>query len=120
MIEIEVVQETSFVVFCLKGELDSQVSSDFDTWFETKVNEGYLLIGIDLLHTTYLSSMGIGSLKKAHNLLKINRGVLIIYNLNHEVKQLVSFLHLDKNLHICKNFEEASKLFSKIAIQSSK
>ena len=115
MIEIEVIQETTFIVFSLKGALDSQVASDFDTWFEQKISNNNMLVGIDLLQTTYLSSMGIGSLKKAHNTLKNKAGILIIYNLNHEIQHLISFLHLDKELNICKTFHEVEQLFKTIA-----
>ena len=69
MFEIDVEREENFSMVTLKGALDSQVAADFETWFEEQVNSGYKIFALDMQHTKYLSSMGIGALikvKKIH------------------------------------------------------
>ena len=107
MIDIKTYTYKHIFVAEIQGVLDSQCAEDFRIWFEEKIKKGYAYIALDLLDMEFISSMGIGALVDVARLVKNVEGRLVLFNLNYEVKNIISFLKLDEAFIISENAEEA-------------
>lgn len=107
MIEIKTYTHKHILVAEIQGSLDSQCAEDFRIWFEEQIQKGYAYLALDFLDMEFISSMGISALIDLNQVIKNLDGRLVLFNLNHEVKNIIAFLRLDEGLIISENAEKA-------------
>lgn len=106
-------KDNRLLVVDLDGALDSQTSSDFKSWVEEKILDGYHFFALDFSHLEYLSSRGIGVLLEIQKILRKREGETVLYSLNEETKNLLQFFHIGDEIRVFETKEEANSYLSR-------
>lgn len=106
MLGMNTVIHSDILVIELEGALDSHTSSDFKSWIEEKLLEGWRAFILDCLCLEYLSSRGIGVLTETSKIIANANGKLAVIHLSAEVKNLFNFVGLDKLIDTPSSLEE--------------
>ena len=114
MLEINTTVNEDILVIELEGVLDSRTSSDFKSWFEERMLEGYRDFILDFLSLEYLSSRGIGVITEIQQFLQSKGGRVAICHTSEEVKRLLTFLKIDQIIKVCSGVKHAVAEISKM------
>lgn len=99
------------LVITVTGELGPYTSSAFFDCLEGEIENGHRRIIVDCSHLHYLSSVGIGSLVRAHTRMKKHGGDVKLAALQGPVADVLRVTHLDKILAMYPDVESAHRAF---------
>lgn len=105
MLEIKTDKEKNVLLVEIDGVLDSHTASDFKSWVEEKIIEGYSAFGFNCKNLKYISSRGISSLIEISQILEKRKGHIGLFHVSPEVKNLLSFLQLNDKIPTAENSE---------------
>ena len=105
MLEINTDKEKNVLLVEIDGVLDSHTASDFKSWVEEKIIEGYSAFGFNCKNLKYISSRGISSLIEISQILEKRKGRIGLFHVSPEVKNLLSFLQLNDKIPTAENSE---------------
>lgn len=105
MLEINTDKEKNVLLVEIDGVLDSHTASDFKSWVEEKIIEGYLAFGFNCKNLKYISSRGISSLIEISQILEKRKGRIGLFHVSPEIKNLLSFLQLNDKIPTAENSE---------------
>lgn len=105
MLEIKTDKEKNVLLVEIDGVLDSHTASDFKSWVEEKIIEGYSAFGFNCKNLKYISSRGISSLIEISQILEKRKGRIGLFHVSPEVKNLLSFLQLNDKIPTAENSE---------------
>ena len=107
MLELNTSIKDEVFIIELEGVLDSRTASDFKSWFEERMLDGYYDFVLDFLSLEYLSSRGIGVLTELNNFLRSKGGRMAICHASDEIIRLLRFLKIDAMIKICSGAKDA-------------
>ena len=109
MTVMKIIQENNngVEIFSIKGSLDSNTSSEFETQIYTALEQGQRKLILNLEDLEYISSAGIRVMLKTTKDLKRMEGNIVLCSLQDYVKEVFEIAGFDGYLNIEKNFEAA-------------
>ncbi len=116
MLEMNTVKDNKILVVDLSGALDSQTSSDFKSWVEEKILDGYRYLSLNLADLEYLSSRGIAVLLEVQTILRKMRGEAVLIHVNDEISRLLRFFHITDKIKVLSGKSEAAAYFQGVEI----
>ncbi len=91
----------------IEGPLNSENSSDLDSYVKKMVNNRIKFILIDCRNITFLSSEGIGITLLIQKMISSKNGYVVFYNFSEEIINLLKLLGFDKVFTIAGSKDEA-------------
>jgi anti-sigma B factor antagonist len=106
---MEIFQENNngVEVFSVKGSLDSNTSTEFETRIYAALESGQRKLILNLENLEYISSAGIRVMLKTTKDLKRMEGTVVLCALQDYVREVFDIAGFDGYLNIEKNLEEA-------------
>jgi anti-sigma B factor antagonist len=111
---MEIIQENTdgIEIFSVKGSLDSNTSSEFETRVYTALEGGHRKLIFNLENLDYISSAGIRVMLKTTKDLKRMDGSIVLCSLQDYVREVFDIAGFDGYLNIEKNLESAKVTLS--------
>ena len=105
--QIEIIEKDQLVILRFHGKLDTNTSSEADTYFKKVLGEGHVKILVDFEHLDYMSSAGLRILLATAKQLQ-GKGGVGMFSMNDEVREVLEMTGLaDLIFKVFKNEEEA-------------
>lgn len=106
---MEIIQENNngIEIFSVKGSLDSNTSTEFETLIYTALEEGKRKLIFNLENLDYISSAGIRVMLKTTKDLKRMDGNIVLCTLQDYVREVFDIAGFDGYLNIENNLETA-------------
>ncbi|WP_300464718.1 STAS domain-containing protein [Desulfobacula sp.] len=106
---MEIIQENTkgVEIFSVKGSLDSNTSTEFETRIYAALESGQRKLILNLEDLEYISSAGIRVMLKTTKDLKRMEGTVVLCALQDYVKEVFDIAGFDGYLNIEKSLEEA-------------
>jgi len=118
MLEMNTVKDNKILVVDLSGALDSQTSSDFKSWVEEKILDGYRYFSLNFSDLEYLSSRGIAVLLEVQTILRKMKGETVLIHVNDEISRLLRFFHITDTIKVFAGKTEAAAYFQGVELQT--
>lgn len=96
----------------IQGKFDIESTEEFETLFQKQIESNPPIIAIDMNKLEYIDSSGIGTLIKSLNIIKNNKGNLILVGLNNMILNVFKLAKLDMFFQIMTNDEFQKKFAS--------
>ncbi len=107
MVDIKRIQEDSYDLLTVVGEVDASSSIELDNAINEAIESGNKSFLVDCSHLEYISSAGLGVFMSYIEEFKKRDISLVIYGLNEKVSNVFEILGLDQLLSIRKSKDEA-------------
>ena len=105
--EVKIVEKDQLVILRFSGKLDTNTSSEADTYFKKVLEEGHVKILVDFEQLDYMSSAGLRVLLSTAKQLQ-GKGGVGISSMNDDVREVLEMTGLaDLVFKVFKNEEEA-------------
>ena len=85
------------------GDLDMYNSPELKQLIQSKINEGYRYIILDLSDTPFIDSSAIGTLIQTSNWLTRRLGLLVVANLSNTLEKLFKLTYLDSYIPVAES-----------------
>ncbi|MEE8336067.1 MAG: STAS domain-containing protein [Candidatus Neomarinimicrobiota bacterium] len=107
--EIKQREQTGFIIFDLKGHLDTTTAPEVEVEISKKIGEGEKKIIVNLSDVDYISSSGLRVLLATLKELKKDGGILKIFGLNETVQEIFDISGFSVIFDLFKDEKEALK-----------
>ncbi|MCG8389010.1 MAG: STAS domain-containing protein [Cytophagales bacterium] len=107
MVDIKRIQEDSYDLLSVVGEVDASSSIELDNAINDAIESGNKKFLVDCSHLEYISSAGLGVFMSYIEEFKKRDITLVIYGLNEKVSNVFEILGLDQLLSIRASKDEA-------------
>ena len=107
MVDIKRIQEDSYDLLSVVGEVDASSSIELDNAINDAIESGNKKFLVDCSHLEYISSAGLGVFMSYIEEFKKRDITLVIYGLNEKVSNVFEILGLDQLLSIRTSKDEA-------------
>ncbi|MEQ8925083.1 MAG: STAS domain-containing protein [Fulvivirga sp.] len=109
MVDVKRIQEGSYDLINIIGEVDASSSIELDNAMDEAVKSGHKSFLVDCSSLEYISSAGLGVFMSYIEEFKKNDITIVFYGLNEKVANVFEILGLDQLLIIRKTKEEAKE-----------
>ncbi len=98
--------QSSAVIFVLKGELNNQTSGQLNQAISTMLDAPVKALVLDMKEISFISSTAIGVIVKTRNALKQKGSDLTMVHIQPQVKRVFDIMQLTPILKVCEDQEE--------------
>ena len=104
---IELEKHDRGMIVRIEGRLDAASTPQLERALEPLLKEGVTRLLLDFTQVEYLSSAGMRLLLSVTKRLKVKGGLLLLFSLGDEVKEIIRMAGFEKILQICGTEAEA-------------
>lgn len=116
MVHIKRLQEESFDILAVIGEIDASSSIELDLAIAKSVGDGYRRILVDCHALEYISSAGLGVFMSYIEEFKEKGIVMVLFGMSEKVAHTFSILGLSDLLNIVSTKEEAKQRIHELSV----